>query len=225
MRCSLALNDGAQPSFLLLPTAFPMNLRQCLGIGLVSLLSGLAMPASAEDYQIKITKMRDLNFGSMLVISSGTVILDPKTGHFSGEASVIRPASLQKNTDATGPAKFLLTCSKKGHGQGKGKGKGQGQGNHDGELEYSLKLDDKPDDVSLSGRNSSRMELRNYQMYSSLGLSTEKIEDDRKIKVRECSAYRETIYVGATLRVGNSQQPGHYTNDDLRLEVSFDYDD
>ncbi len=197
----------------------PMNLRQCLGIGLVSLLSGLAMPASAEDFQIKIEKLEDLSFGSMLVVSTGTVTLDPQTGHISESPSVKHPQSLQKGM-RTGPAKFELTCFRD-----------KDDAQYRGKLKYKLSLNQKSMTIDIAGKGKGKgkadISLSDFQMYSSLNSSSSQLSSGREIDVGRCEGnqYRETIYVGATLKVDANQQPGHYSNDDLRLEVSFDYDD
>ena len=217
MRCTLALYDGVHPSFLLLPTAHNMNVRQCLGLCLACLLSGLVVPASADDsnsFRINISKERNLNFGSMVVTSSDSVTISPETGSLRSSANVVWPASLQNNTDI-GPARFVLTCVKNHYGRGDG---------DEGELEYRLRLENKPDDVRLTGGGSASMALSQFEMHSSLEKGSRNLSDDRKIDARKCSSYREIISVGATLQVGNSPSPGRYTND-IRLEVSYEYDD
>ena len=203
--------------FLLLPTAHNTNARQCLGFCLACLLSGLVVTASADDsnnFRINISKERDLNFGSMVVISSGTVTIAANTGSLTGNANAIWPAALQNNTDI-GPARFVLTCDKNLSGGGDG---------DEGELEYSLRLENKPADVRLTGGGSASMALSQFEMHSSLEKGSRNLSDDRKIDARKCSSYREIISVGATLQVGNSPSPGRYTND-IRLEVSYEYDD
>ncbi len=49
----------------------------------------------------------DLRFGRMIVVSPGTLTMDPKTGARSGTASVVTPASL---SSSTGPAAFRVSC-------------------------------------------------------------------------------------------------------------------
>lgn len=200
-------------------------MRQRLRLGLASLLCAIAVPANAEDFQINISKIQDLNFGSMLVVSSGTVSLDSRSGDINGSAHVVRPASLQGST--TGPAKFQLTCSQKSSGNGRGGGRGgggHGDNNDDGELKYRLNLVDLPDEIEMSGRRSPSMDLDDFEMYSSLESRQKNLSKEREIKVRNCRSYSETISVGAMLRVGNSQRPGRYTND-LTLQVRYEYDD
>jgi hypothetical protein len=93
-----------------------MILHNSLGVVLAALLLGLALPAHADcpdGCTINVTKVtgKDLRFGSMIVISGGTLTINPATGMRSGSAHVVTPASLASNQ---GPAEFRLTCQGRG---------------------------------------------------------------------------------------------------------------
>lgn len=217
MRCALALNDGAQQSFYLLPTAIDMNVRPYLNLGLACFLSALTGTASADGYGMTISQEENLHFGSMVVISTGEVTIK---NNLIPSPHVMVPSSVQ--VDNPTPARFVLTCSKKGFGVGMGLGSGK-KGKKD-KLEYRLELIEKPKEVVIARGGLTNMDLRDFQVYSASGeILTKK---KREIRVRDCPQFSEVIYVGATLNVVRSQPPGHYTGDsNITLRVSYDYED
>jgi hypothetical protein len=78
---------------------------------LAPFLFALMMPAHAActGCTLNVTKVAgsDLRFGRVVVISPGTLTLDPQTGARSGTANVVTPASFGSST---GPAAFRVTC-------------------------------------------------------------------------------------------------------------------
>jgi hypothetical protein len=80
-------------------------------LSLVWLLCGLSLPAHAAciGCTLSLAKVAgsDLRFGPMVVISPGTLTIDPQTGARSGTAHVVTPASLG---GGAGPAAFRVTC-------------------------------------------------------------------------------------------------------------------
>lgn len=82
-----------------------------LKLSLAWLLCGLSLPAHAvcTGCTMNVAKVAgsDLRFGPMVVISPGTLTMNPQTGARSGTASVVTPASLGAST---GPAAFRVTC-------------------------------------------------------------------------------------------------------------------
>ena len=75
------------------------------------LLCGLSLPAHSvcTDCTMNVAKVvgSDLRFGPMVVITPGTLTMNPQTGARSGTAQVVTPASLGSST---GPAAFRVTC-------------------------------------------------------------------------------------------------------------------
>ena len=69
----------------------------------------LPVHAACTGCTLNVTKVAgsDLRFGSMVVISPGTLTLDPQTGARSGTANVVTPGSFGRST---GPAAFRVTC-------------------------------------------------------------------------------------------------------------------
>jgi len=182
----------------------------CLCFGFACLLLALAVPASAGESRFNIVKLEDLNYGSMVVISPGDVILEPsRTGHRSGTAKVVTPSALNNNF---GSAKFSVTCTRVGKDRQAVLNNIRGGGR----LKYTLSLETIP--TSIDGP-SIQMALSNFQTYSSSGqLSNERV-------VSNCNNYTETIYVGATLSVGLSQPSGHYISSNNILLVVLDTSD
>ena len=88
-----------------------MMFAHCLKLSIAGLLCGLTLPAHAlcTGCTMTVTKAlsSDLRFGRMVVISPGTLTIDPQTGARSGTANVVTPASL---SSSTGPAAFRVTC-------------------------------------------------------------------------------------------------------------------
>jgi hypothetical protein len=82
-----------------------------LKLFLAAMLCGLISPAHAICTGCTMIVAKEagseLRFGRMIVISPGTLTMDPKTGARSGTASVVMPASL---SSSTGPAAFRVTC-------------------------------------------------------------------------------------------------------------------
>ncbi len=82
-----------------------------LKLSLVWLLCGLPLHAHAVciGCTMLVTKVvgSDLRFGPMVVITPGTLTMNPQTGARSGTANVVTPASLGSST---GPAAFRVTC-------------------------------------------------------------------------------------------------------------------
>ena len=86
-----------------------------------ALLVGVSFLNHAEALCVlNVTKVTDLRFGSMVVVSGGTLTVNPTTGFRSGSANVVTPTQINNNV---GPAQFRVT--------------GQGIGL----VKYSLSLD------------------------------------------------------------------------------------
>jgi hypothetical protein len=86
-----------------------------------AVLLGFGFLNHAEaDCVLHVTKVTDLRFGSMVVVSGGTLTVNPATGFRSGSANVVTPSQINSNV---GPAQFRVT--------------GQGTGL----VKYSLSLD------------------------------------------------------------------------------------
>lgn len=92
-----------------------MLLPSRLGLFFAVLMLSLAWPARAEcdACTLSVTKVqgKDLRFGSMVVISGGSISMNPSTGVRSGTASVVTPTSL---SSSEGPAEFKVTCNGSG---------------------------------------------------------------------------------------------------------------
>jgi hypothetical protein len=93
-----------------------MILRHGSWLCLAWLLSGLSLPAHAIcllGCKMKVAQVvgKDLRFGSMVVVSGGSLTLNPSTGVRSGTANVVTLASL---VSSVGPAEFKVTCSGSG---------------------------------------------------------------------------------------------------------------
>lgn len=75
------------------------------------LLCGLTLPvhAACSGCTMNVAKVAssDLRFGRMVVISPGTLTMNPQTGARSGTANVVTPASF---SSSSGPAAFRVTC-------------------------------------------------------------------------------------------------------------------
>lgn len=88
-----------------------MMFSQNLKLSLAGLLCGLTLPAHAICTGCTMTVAKeagsDLRFGRMIVISPGTLTMDPKTSVRTGTANVVTPGSLGS---ITGPAAFRVTC-------------------------------------------------------------------------------------------------------------------
>ena len=91
--------------------ATAMMFAHRLKLSLAGLLCGLTLPVHAlcTGCTLTVTKemSSDLSFGRFVVISPGTLTIDPQTGARSGTANVVTPASL---SSSTGPAAFRVAC-------------------------------------------------------------------------------------------------------------------
>ena len=191
-----------------------MNSRPYSGLGLACFLSALAVQAHAHDARFSIYKSEDMNFGSMVVIVSGTVILEPsQTGNRTGTAQVMIPTSSRSNPSL---AKFTVTCTAAGKSWLEEVLGGLGDvllGGYSRKLSYRLALDTPTKAVHGSD---GEMTLSDFKTRSSS--TSQELWKEREVS--NCNGYSETIYVGATLSVGLSQPPGHYTSsNDILLEV------
>ncbi|MEY3871290.1 MAG: hypothetical protein RLZZ296_285 [Pseudomonadota bacterium] len=88
-----------------------MMLSHRLKLSLAWLLCGLPLHAHAVciGCTMIVTKVvgSDLRFGPVVVITPGTLTLNPQTGARSGTAHVVTPGSLGSSA---GPAAFRVTC-------------------------------------------------------------------------------------------------------------------
>jgi hypothetical protein len=57
---------------------------------------------------VMVSRNQDLSFGSMVVVHSGSLVLNPQTGVLGGTASVLRPTMAGYSV---APAEFVITCS------------------------------------------------------------------------------------------------------------------
>lgn len=72
-----------------------------------ALLLGFSFLNHAEALCVlNVTKVTDLRFGSMLVVSGGTLTVNPATGFRDGNARVVTPSQIN---NSVGPAQFRVT--------------------------------------------------------------------------------------------------------------------
>jgi len=75
---------------------------------LVALLATVAGLAQAQTIAVTQTLGQNLRFGTMVVATGGTLLLNPHTGALSGTALVFRPPSF---ASSFGAAEFVVTCT------------------------------------------------------------------------------------------------------------------
>lgn len=128
-----------------------MNTFKFSGVFLAALLCGLSLPAHSGcllGCTLSVTKVagNDLRFGPMIVISGGSLTLNPQTGIRSGTANVVTPAAL---ASSSGPAAFRVTC------------------NGIGSISYRVHLDNTPATINKSPAS---MAIGNFVAYPAVSL-------------------------------------------------------
>lgn len=180
--------------------------RKFFCIPFLSFICLLVLPASAQTYTLLINKTPglDLNFGSMVVKSSGPVVLSPSAGSIS-TTNVIIPSPIASNSNG---AEFTITCSVKGGGNKS--------------ISYTLSLS--PMGSFNISKTSSTMQVSSFQISSSLiGSSYSTLGTTRTVSKTACPNYSEVITLGATLSVQVNQASGGYTSTANIISLTASY--
>lgn len=126
---------------------------------------------------------QSLRFGSLLVVQSGTWVLNPQTGVLGGTAQVVQMTS---SLGAVGAAEFVITCASPVY-----------------PLHYTLALTNASTTTLINNQD-----LSDFTSFSSLN-GNPALSSVRT--VNNCLGYSETVKVGATLTLNNNPTYGHFT--------------
>lgn len=158
---------------------------------LLCLLTSFSAHTRAEP-SILVTNVNTLRFGTMAVITPGTLTIHPQTNVTSGTAWVVHPPSL---ANQVGAAEFTITCVS------------------DQPITYTLEL------VSpASGNLLVSNDVSDFVVHSSLP-GNPALSEERT--VNQCLGYIEAVKVGATLTLSNPSPGTYQVPDNIALQASI----